>query len=107
MRFALLFAAVLLAVKLVQTYLPGGSLYLVAALAGLTDVDAITLSMARYARDGGESVVAVRAIVIAMLSNTLVKAGLVVFLGQAALRRRIGVATGALLAGAAVLLVAF
>ncbi|HSJ96756.1 MAG TPA: DUF4010 domain-containing protein, partial [Myxococcota bacterium] len=34
-RFALLFAAVLLAVKLVETYLPASGLYAVAALAGL------------------------------------------------------------------------
>ena len=51
-RFALLFAVVLLAVKIVETHAPGRGLYGVAALAGLTDVDAITLSVASAARDG-------------------------------------------------------
>ena len=49
-KFAVLFAAVLLLVKLAQFYLPGGGVYVLAALAGLTDVDAITLSMAEYAK---------------------------------------------------------
>jgi uncharacterized membrane protein (DUF4010 family) len=33
-------------VKLTQVHFPGGGYYVVAGLAGLTDVDAITLSMA-------------------------------------------------------------
>jgi len=52
MRFAAFFAAVLLVVRLVQVYASGHGVYLVAALAGTTDVDAITLSMAQYARSG-------------------------------------------------------
>jgi uncharacterized membrane protein (DUF4010 family) len=100
-RFALFFALVLLAVKLVQTYLPGRGVYGVAALAGLTDVDAITLSMAGSARDGAiESGAAVTAIVIAAISNSIVKAGLVTALATPALRRRVIATTGLLLAGA-------
>jgi len=69
-----------------QAYAPGRGLYFVAALAGTTDVDAITLSMAQYAR-GGDPQLAVRAITIAALSNTVVKAGVVMALGGRALRR--------------------
>jgi uncharacterized membrane protein (DUF4010 family) len=81
-KFGLLFAAVLLIVKLAQEYGPQGSVYLVAALSGTVDVDAITLSMAE-ASDAGS---AATAIVIAMISNTVVKAGLVVALGSRAVR---------------------
>jgi uncharacterized membrane protein (DUF4010 family) len=49
-KFAALFAGVLLAVKIVQEHFPPSGLYAVAALAGLTDVDAITLSMSEFAR---------------------------------------------------------
>jgi uncharacterized membrane protein (DUF4010 family) len=42
-KFAALFAAVLLVVKLAQAHAPETGLYYVAALAGTTDVDAITL----------------------------------------------------------------
>ncbi len=97
-KFALLFAVVLLVVKVVQRYFPGSGLYLVAALAGLTDVDAITLSMAEYAKGGGVADKAAMAILIAALSNTLVKAGLVVGLGSGTLRGRIILATAIIVA---------
>ena len=73
-KFAALFAVVLLAVKIVQEHFPPSGLYAVAALAGLTDVDAITLSMSEFAKSG-EARVAVIAIVIAAVSNTIVKCG--------------------------------
>ena len=84
-KFALVFAAVLLLVKVTQFYFPGGGVYIVAALAGLTDVDAITLSMAEYAKANSPTVAAL-AVVIAALSNTVVKCGMVVTLGGPALR---------------------
>jgi uncharacterized membrane protein (DUF4010 family) len=85
-KFAAFFAAVLLVVKLVQTYAPDRGVYFVAALAGTTDVDAITLSMAQYARNGSGAV-AVQAITIAALTNTLVKTVMVGALGSPQLRR--------------------
>ncbi len=82
-KFALLFAAVQLLVKLAQQYLPPGGTYAVAALAGLTDVDAITLTMAQDARaDPGAATTAVVAIVIACCANTAVKAGLATSAGR-------------------------
>jgi uncharacterized membrane protein (DUF4010 family) len=96
-KFAAFFAVVLLVVKFVQMYAPGRGLYMVAALAGLTDVDAITLSMAEYAKTG-DSQVAVDAIVIAALTNTLVKCGMAASLGGPALRRPILIATAAMVA---------
>ena len=92
--FGLLFAVVLLVVAAVRQYFHGSGYYLVAALAGLTDVDAITLSMAQLARDGGTSAAtAVGAMVTAALSNTLVKCGMIVVLATAALRLRALLAT--------------
>ena len=104
-KFAALFALVLLLVAIVQQYFPPEGVYVVAALAGTTDVDAITLSMSEYARQGG-SEIAVRAIVIAALTNTVVKALMVVGLGAPGLRRPIVAAAGGvvLLGLAAVLL---
>jgi uncharacterized membrane protein (DUF4010 family) len=84
-KFAAFFALVLLVVKLVQTYAPGHGVYFVAALAGTTDVDAITLSMAQYARSGSTQI-AVQAITIAALTNTVVKTVMVGMLGSRALR---------------------
>ena len=103
-KFAAFFALVLLIVKLVQTYAPDEGIYFVAALAGTTDVDAITLSMAQYAR-GGAMPVAVHAITIATLTNTVVKAAMVVALGSRELRKSIlGAAVAILGTGAGALL---
>ena len=107
-KFGLLFAVVLLVVAGVERYFPGQGYYLVAALAGLTDVDAITLSMAGLARSGGAPLATVvGAIVVAALANTLVKCGLVVATAGAKLRRSIVLVTGVLVAvGVAAILVA-
>jgi len=106
-RFAALFAVVLVVVKLAERYLPGRGIYPVAALAGLTDVDAITLSMAGFARETGRTENAAAAIAIATITNTLVKAGLGATLGAAALRGPILASTAAILVAGAVALVAF
>jgi uncharacterized membrane protein (DUF4010 family) len=96
-KFGAFFVAVLLVVKIVQIRFPGKGLYMVAALAGLTDVDAITLSMAEYARNGDRHVAA-NAIVLATLTNTMVKCAIVSLLGSAALSRPVLVATGTIVA---------
>jgi uncharacterized membrane protein (DUF4010 family) len=102
-KVAAFFALVLLIVKLVQVQLPGTGVYAVAALAGLTDVDAITLSMAELAGNG-DATIAVNAIVIAVLANTLVKCGMVLVLGAARVKTPIVVTTVAIVAaGVAVL----
>jgi uncharacterized membrane protein (DUF4010 family) len=89
-KFGLLFAAVLIVVAAAERYLPSQGYYLVAALAGLTDVDAITLSMAGLARNGGVDVrTVVGALVVAALANTVVKCGMVVAAASPRLRRSI------------------
>ena len=95
----------LLVVKLMQTYAPDRGVYLVAALAGTTDVDAITLSMAQYARTGALEI-AGHAIIIATLANTIGKATMAGVLGSSELRKPVLIATAAVLAagGAALLL---
>ena len=98
-------AGVLLAVRLVQKYLPPEGIYLVAALAGLTDVDAITLSMAEAARGGDSLLMAANAVTVAVLANTAVKCGMVVVLGSAPLRRRVVLVTVLLVLAAVVALV--
>ncbi len=82
-----------------QEHFPPSGLYAVAALAGLTDVDAITLSMSEFARSN-EARVAVISIVIAALSNTIVKCGMAFVLAGAEFGKLLLIATIAtLLAG--------
>jgi uncharacterized membrane protein (DUF4010 family) len=100
-KFGLLYAAILLLVKIIGGLELREGLYLVAALAGSTDVDAITLSMTQYARDSGAARIATVSIIIAALSNTAVKAAMAGFIGSADYRRPLLIAT-ALIAAAGV-----
>lgn len=87
-KFGLLFGIVVFVAKAAQVYLGDAGLYLAAGIAGLSDVDAITLAMADLARNDAQNLdVAARAIVIAALANTLVKSGLAAGLGSPELRR--------------------
>jgi uncharacterized membrane protein (DUF4010 family) len=96
-KFGLLFAVVLVVVAAVERYFPGRGYYVVAALAGLPDVDAITLSMAGLARGGGvDLATAAGALVVAALANTFLKCGMVVATASGRLRRSMVTVTGAL-----------
>ena len=81
MRFAALLSAILLLVEVGRRLFGDAGIYAVALLSGLADVDAITLSLARAAQGELDPGVASRGIALAALSNSLVKAGLVVLVG--------------------------
>ena len=102
-KFGLLFGIVTIVAKAAETYLGATGLYLAGAVAGATDVDAIALSMANRATTTPESIkIAAYTIVIAVISNTLVKAGMVAFMGAPAMRRTIVLVTLILFLAAAV-----
>ncbi len=107
-KFGLLFGVVTVVAKAAQAYLGATGLYLAGAVAGLTDVDAISLSMANLAKTNPEILkIAQRTIVIAVLTNTLVKCGMAAFMGAPALRRTmLGATLLILIAGVAGTLIA-
>jgi uncharacterized membrane protein (DUF4010 family) len=101
-KFGLLFGVVVFIAKAAQVYLGEAGLYLAAGIAGLTDVDAITLAMADLAKSDDQNLtVAARAIVIAALANTVVKSGMTISLGSPDLRRITLPISGALFAAGA------
>jgi len=96
-KFGALFAVVIFVAKVAQVYFGNTGLYLAGALAGLTDVDAIALSMANLAQqDPASAGPAARTIVIAVISNTMVKCGMAIWLGAPSMRRTMIPITGAL-----------
>lgn len=86
--FGLVFAVVLVAVKVAQLLLGTTGVYIAALVSGLADVDAITLSVAKLASSGqiADQVAAI-AIAIAALMNTLSKAIIAYVVGTVDLRR--------------------
>jgi uncharacterized membrane protein (DUF4010 family) len=93
--FAALYAAVLLGVAWAKDVFGNEGLFIVAIIAGLTDVDAITLSTSRLVRGGlVTSNEGWRVILLASLSNMVFKFFAVALLGNRALLGRIAVAFG-------------
>jgi uncharacterized membrane protein (DUF4010 family) len=88
-KFGLLYAVILLVAKAAQFYFDDAGVYVASTLAGLTDVDAITLSMAELggAAGGVALPTAARAVVLATISNTVVKGGIALSAGSRTLRR--------------------
>ncbi len=90
LNFALLFAVILLGSKAATLYLGTAGTYAAGVLAGSTDVDAIALSMAKLASDGGLSPeVAATTIFLGTASNTLAKGVLAAGVGGWRLGRRV------------------
>jgi uncharacterized membrane protein (DUF4010 family) len=98
LQMAITFEAVLLAVNLMHRLFGEGGLLASGAVLGLTDVDALTISMATSASAGVSPRVAAQAIAIGVLVNCVMKTGLAIGLGTAPFRRL----AGATLAGMAV-----
>lgn len=103
--FGALYAAVLLAVAFARDRFGTAGLYTVAALSGLTDMDAITLSTSRLVQTSQlDPDTGWRAILLASLSNLVFKAGIVVALGSRALLGRIALLFGAAMVGGGMIL---
>ena len=85
--------------KVAQYYFADAGVYLASIVSGVADVDAITLSMAQLS--GASADIALptgaRAIVLAAISNTVVKGGIALSVGSASLRRALVLPLAAML----------
>jgi uncharacterized membrane protein (DUF4010 family) len=94
LQMAVLFQAVLMAVYAARQVWGASGVFTSAAVLGLTDVDALTLSMTRDVAEAISLDVAAAAIAIGVLANTAMKLGVALFFGAATFRT---IAGGALL----------
>ncbi|HEY3011672.1 MAG TPA: DUF4010 domain-containing protein [Gemmatimonadales bacterium] len=95
-RMALAFQVVLLLLPLVRHLWGARGVLASAAVLGLTDVDALTYSMTRLGGGAEAAALGARAIGIGILSNTVLKLVLVLFLGRGEFRRIAGLGLAAL-----------
>lgn len=95
LQMAVLFQVVLMLVHLARVTQGAAGVYTSAAVLGLTDVDALTLSMARDVARAISLETAARAIAIGVLANTILKTGMALSLGAPPFR---AIAAGALTA---------
>jgi uncharacterized membrane protein (DUF4010 family) len=107
LQMAVLFQAVLMAVSLVRNTWGQSGVFTSAAVLGLTDVDALTMSMAREVAPTLSPAVAATAIAVGVLANTAMKLGLALFFGTRGFRVVAGGALALMLVaiGASLLLI--
>lgn len=90
LSFGLFFLLILLLSEKISLFFPNAGLLATGAIAGLTDVDAITLAMSNLAGTSDVSIeTATQTLLLAVAVNTIVKAGIVFLFGSLALFRRI------------------
>lgn len=93
--FGLLYGAILLAVAFTKQEFGNDALYVVAIISGLTDVDAITLSLSQMMKSGGlNTSTGWRLILLASLSNLAFKGVMAAVLGTRQLAKWIGISFG-------------
>ena len=102
LQMALAFQVVLFAIAWVQQAVGTTGVLLSATLLGLTDMDALTVSMTRYGAEPANVRSAATAIGIGVLSNTMLKLALVVGVGAPRFRARAAAGLLALAAATAV-----
>lgn len=88
-KFGLLYAVIQLAARAAEIYVGAAGVYASSVLAGLTDVDAITISLAELHKSGHAASLAASGITLAAFTNTLTKAGLAAALGGRQLGRQV------------------
>jgi len=81
LEFAAIFALILLLARAAETFLGERGVYLASVLAGLTRPDAMALTLGQQLQGGLEPAVAAKGLTLAVVSNTLFKAGLAASLG--------------------------
>ncbi|MFW5969333.1 MAG: MgtC/SapB family protein [Halofilum sp. (in: g-proteobacteria)] len=99
LQFAAILAVVLLLAEAARQWFGDTGVFVLAAVSGLTDVDAITLSLARMARGELAAEAAVGAILLAAAVNTAVKVILAAVLGGIGMAIRLAVVFAPALAG--------
>jgi uncharacterized membrane protein (DUF4010 family) len=92
--FGILFLIILFMSKIADIYFGSSGLYVASVISGIADVDAITISMALLAKTTVSQEVAVTAITIAAISNTVMKFSIAFFIGT----RRFGQIVGLIFA---------
>ena len=85
--FGALYMAILLSVSYANSYLGDRGLLISSAIAGFSDIDAISITVGKLSLNGLALSLAAQAILIATLSNSLVKLGIGLWAGSETLRK--------------------
>jgi uncharacterized membrane protein (DUF4010 family) len=94
MIFGLIYTVILLVVSYANENLGESGILLSSAIAGFSDIDAVTISLAKLSGLTVDLRIASMAILLAAISNTLVKMGIGIYAGSAGLKKNLIVGYG-------------
>lgn len=94
MVFGLIYVVILLVVSYANENLGEGGTLVSSAIAGFSDIDAITISISKLTGESLELSIGAIAILIAVISNTLVKMGIGMYAGSSELRKNLLIGYG-------------
>lgn len=97
--FGVLYTGILILVSYASNTYGDSGLYITSAISGLTDIDAITISMSKLGGDSVQILTAQNAILIATLANTIIKIGISLWFGSASLRKFVLLGYGIIFVG--------
>lgn len=92
--FGLIYTVILLVVSYANENLGESGTLISSAIAGFSDIDAITISLSKLSGLKLDMEIAALAILIAAISNTLVKMGIGIYAGSAALKKNLLIGYG-------------
>lgn len=106
--FAVIYAAVLLAVRFAHETMGSSGIYAAAGISAVADVDAATIAVTRMGAQSGDWRGPAAAVSLAAVVNTIVKLGIAIAVGAGVFRRRVVLALGVMAAvGAAAAIVVY
>jgi len=95
LQFGLLYATIIFLVKVTIAKIGNDGVLVLSGLSGLVDLDAITLSLSQMLGTGKLDAITVsQGILLAVLSNTIIKAALAAFFGTPILRKEVLIVLG-------------
>jgi uncharacterized membrane protein (DUF4010 family) len=95
--FGIIYVAILLVVSYANLHMGKSGLLLSSAIAGLSDIDAIAITLSKLKGSGITFSLGAKAILIAGLTNTLIKMGIGLWMGSAQIRRHLIIGYGIVL----------
>src|SRR5690554_3135233 len=104
LTFGIIYTLIILLVSYTNEYFGQSGMYISSVIAGLTDIDAITISVSKLAGNSLSIDMAQNAIILATISNTLIKIGISLWAGSRQLKKYIYIGYGAIFIAALVAL---
>jgi uncharacterized membrane protein (DUF4010 family) len=92
--FGVLYSGILILVSYANDQFGAKGIFITSGIAALTDIDAITISLSKLARENLPAFTAQNAILLATLCNTIVKIGISIWAGSKSLRKYISIGFG-------------